>query len=77
MRNIPATIERIKEYQLLILALSILISSLIISLSIFFHKSYPKYTPIAGAIFYDADSGYMRSIVDERIAFKVKDVQEK
>ena len=77
MRNIPATIERIKEYQLLILALSILISSLIISLSISFHKSYPKYTPIAGAIFYDADSGYMRSIVDERIAFKVKDVQEK
>ena len=77
MRNILAMIEKIKEYQIIFLAFSIFISSLIISLSIFFHKSYPKYTPIAGAIFYDADSGYMRSIVDERIAFKVKDVQEK
>lgn len=77
MKNCSALLVVVKEFQVLILSIAILLSSIVISVAIISHKDYPRYTHIVGQVYLDNKTGEIKAVTatETMIIAKIEDEQ--
>lgn len=77
MKNCSTLLAVVKEFQILILSIAILLSSIVVSVAIISHKNYPRYAHLADIVFFDNKTKEIKAVRqgETRTIGKIEDEQ--
>lgn len=77
MKAFSTLLSAIKEFQILILSISILLSSTVLSIAIINHKGYPRYVHLADSVFFDNKTKELKAVraIGTKTVAKIEDEQ--